>query len=93
MTPNTEPKGKKTDRGVYSPSLPAPSQRTLPAPVLSAPHSSVSGATPSPKAQALALEPSTGVLSVPRSFISRWMLSPVLKGKLQIALRTSLSFP
>lgn len=62
--------------------------------VLSAPHSSVSrGHALSPRHRRWPLEPSTGVLSVPRSFISRWMLRPVLKGKLQIALRTSLSFP
>lgn len=34
MTPNTDPKGNKTDQGAYSPSLTPPSQWTLPAPSL-----------------------------------------------------------
>lgn len=53
--PNPDPKGSKTDQGVYSPSLTPPSRWTLPAPSLQSPHSATSlGFTPSPMAQMLA---------------------------------------
>lgn len=95
-TPNTDPKGNKTDQGVYFPSLPPPSQWTLLHPGLSAP-----ALHRVPWGHALSQGTGAGPLSPAREclvcldhfFICRWTLRPVLKGKLQIALHTSLSFP
>lgn len=97
MTPNTDPKGNKTDQGAYSPSLTPPSQWTLPAPSLEC-------STLCSVSRVRALSQGTGAGPLSRApkcflcldhfFIRRWTPCPVLGEKqLQIPLRSSTSFP